>query len=265
MTDQTMETIVIDTAPQSDADPAKTASLYRMVMPDHLCPYGLKAKALLERKGFTVHDHWLTTRDETDRLKRKLDVKATPQVFIAGRRIGGYDDLQEHFGHHVPKADETTYRPVLTLFAVAAVIALAIAWVATGALETAMIFSWFVSVAMVLLGLQKLQDVESFSTMFLNYDLLARRWVPYGYIYPYLETAAGLAMLAGVALWAAAPVALVIGTIGAVSVIKAVWIDGRELKCACMGGGSNTPLGFVSLTENLAMALMGLWMLVRLF
>ncbi|MEI4471606.1 glutaredoxin [Frigidibacter sp. MR17.24] len=264
MTDATMETIVIDTAPKAGADPAKTASLYRMVMPDHLCPYGLKAKALLERKGYTVHDHWLTTRDETERLKHKLDVKATPQVFIAGERIGGYDDLQEHFGSHVLKAGETTYRPVLTLFAVSALIALAIAWIATGAFATAMIFPWFVATAMILLGLQKLQDVESFSTMFLNYDLLARRWVPYGYVYPYLETAAGVLMLAGIFGWIAAPVALVIGTIGAVSVIKAVWIDGRELKCACMGGGSNTPLGFVSLSENVAMALMGLWMLARM-
>jgi len=48
-------------------------------------------------------------------------------------------------------------------------------------------------------------------------------------------------------------------------VIKAVYIDKRELKCACVGGSSNVPLGFVSLTENLMMLGMGLWMLVRLF
>ena len=56
-----------------------------------------------------------------------------------------------------------------------------------------------------------------------------------------------------------------IGGIGAISVIKAVYIDKRELKCACVGGSSNVPLGFVSLTENLMMLGMGLWMLVRLF
>ena len=49
-----------------------------------------------------------------------------------------------------------------------------------------------------------------------------------------------------------------IGGIGAASVIKAVYIDKRELKCACVGGNSNVPLGFVSLTENLLMLLMGL-------
>jgi hypothetical protein len=65
------------------------------------------------------------------------------------------------------------------------------------------------------------------------------------------------------ALWLAIPVALVIGTIGAVSVFKAVYIDNRELKCACVGGDSKVPLGFVSLTENLMMVAMALWMLVR--
>lgn len=72
-------------------------------------------------------------------------------------------------------------------------------------------------------------------------------------------------MLAGVLIWLAAPAALFIGTVGAVSVFKAAYIDKRELKCACVGGDSNVPLGFVSLTENLIMILMGLWMPVRMY
>jgi hypothetical protein len=59
------------------------------------------------------------------------------------------------------------------------------------------------------------------------------------------------------------PVAFLIGSIGAISVFKAVYIDKRELKCACVGGDSNVPLGFVSLTENLFMIGMALWMLVK--
>ena len=120
---------------------------------------------------------------------------------------------------------------------------------------------WFIGFSMVILAMLKLQDVESFSTMFLNYDLLARRWVRYGYIYPVAEGAAGVLMIAGVLTWLSAPIALFIGTIGAVSVFKAVYIDKRELKCACVGGASSVPLGFVSLTENLMMIAMAVWML----
>ena len=79
-------------------DTGKTATLYRMVMPDHTCPYGLKSKDLLERQGFTVEDHHLKTREETDSFKKEHGVKTTPQTFIDGQRIGGYDDLRGHFG-----------------------------------------------------------------------------------------------------------------------------------------------------------------------
>jgi hypothetical protein len=120
----------------------------------------------------------------------------------------------------------------------------------------------FISISMVLLALMKLRDVEGFSTMFLNYDLLAKNWVPYGYIYPFAELTAGLLMFAGVLSVISIPVALFIGGIGAWSVFKAVYIEKRELKCACVGGDTNVPLGFVSLTENLMMLGMAVWMLV---
>ena len=238
----------------------KTAVLYRMVMPDHLCPSGQKARWLLRRKGYAVEDHHLKTRAETDAFKAEHGVPTTPQTFIDGVRIGGYDDLRRFFGQKVPEPGSTSYTPVLAVFAVAALIALAIDWLAMGAITT-MVLPNFIAVAMCLLAMLKLQDVEKFSTMFLNYDLLARRWVPYGYIYPFAELGAGVLMLAGALTWLSAPVALFIGGIGAVSVFKAVYVDRRELKCACVGGSSNVPLGFVSLTENLMMIAMAVWML----
>ena len=63
--------------------------------------------------------------------------------------------------------------------------------------------------------------------------------------------------------WLSIPIALTIGTIGTVSVFYAVYIQKRSIKCACVGGSGNVPLGFVSLTENLAMVGMGIWMLLR--
>tara|TARA_R110000823_G_scaffold182207_2_gene315048 strand:- start:929 stop:1693 length:765 start_codon:yes stop_codon:yes gene_type:complete len=242
----------------------KKATIYRMVMPDHLCPYGLKAVDLLERKGFQVEDHHLESREETDAFQEKHGVDTTPQTWIGDERIGGYDALREHFGENVPDEDETSYKPVIAIFAVGFLMALAVSWVVFGTIFTVRAVEWFIAISMTLLALQKLQDVESFSTMFLNYDLLARRWVRYGYIYPFGEALAGILMIAGVLMWIAAPVALFIGTVGAVSVFKAVYIDKRELKCACVGGGSNVPLGFVSLTENLMMVAMAIWMPVRM-
>lgn len=240
----------------------KRATLYRMVMPDHLCPSGLKAKWLLERKGFDVDDHHLTTREETDAFKEKHRVETTPQAWIGEERIGGYTDLAAHFGNPVEK-EGTTYRPVIALFAMMAFMALAAAWVSTGQPFSILSAEWFISFSMCGLAYLKLRDVESFSTMFLNYDLLARRWVPYGYIYPFAEGLAGVLMTAQILNWLSIPVALFIGSIGAASVFKAVYIDRREIKCACVGGDSNVPLGFVSLTENLFMIGMAIWMLFK--
>ena len=242
----------------------RQATLYRMVMPGHTCPYGLKAKYLLERKGFAVDDRWLTTREETDAFKVEHGVKTTPQTFVDGARIGGYDDLRRHFGLTVRDPDATSYRPVIALFAMTALMALAASFAAFGDAVTLRAAEWFVSFSMCVLALLKLQDIATFSTMFLNYDLLAKRWVPYGLIYPFAEGLAGVLMTAHALPWLSIPVALVIGTIGAVSVFKAVYIDKRDLKCACVGGGSKVPLGFVSLTENLAMVGMALWMLAML-
>lgn len=242
--------------------PAKTAVLYRMVMPEHLCPYGLKALHLLRSKGYAVEDHWLETREATDAFKVEHGVKTTPQAFIDGQRIGGYDDLRRYFGLKTRHPKALTYTPVIAVFAVAALLALAASQAAFGTPLTVRAAEWFVAFAMSLLAMLKLRDVETFSTMFLNYDLLARRWVPYGYVYPFAELTAGVLMAAGVLTGFAAPLGLFIGGVGAVSVFKAVYVDKRELKCACVGGDSNVPLGFVSLTENLMMIAMGVWMLV---
>ena len=238
----------------------RQATLYRMVMPGHTCPYGLKAKYLLERKGFTVDDRWLTTREAVDAFKAGHGVKTTPQTFIDGERIGGHDDLRRHFGLRVRDPDAVSYRPVIALFAMTALMAVAASHAAFGTALTMQAAEWFVSFSMVVLALLKLQDVDSFSTMFLNYDLLAKRWVPYGKVYPFAEGLAGVLMTAHALPWLSIPVALFIGGIGAVSVFKAVYIDKRELKCACVGGSSNVPLGFISLTENLMMIGMGVWM-----
>jgi glutaredoxin len=239
---------------------SRTASLYRMVMEKHVCPYGLKAKHLLRSKGYEVDDHHLETREQTEAFKAEHDVKTTPQIFIDGARIGGYDALLEHFGKEAADPEATSYTPVIALFSITALMALAASFAVFGTIFTIHAAEWFIAFSMAILALLKLQNVETFSTMFLNYDLLAKRWVPYSYVYPFAEGAAGILMIAGALTWVSVPVALFIGTIGAVSVFKAVYIDKRELKCACVGGGSNVPLGFISLTENLMMMAMAIWM-----
>ena len=243
--------------------PKKTARLYRMAMEKHVCPYGIKSKWLLEREGYAVEDNLLTTREATDAFKAEHGVKTTPQTFIDGERIGGYTDLRKHFGYDKKTAGDASYRPVIAVFAVGAALAVALSLFVYEAPFTVRTAEWFVAFSMAMLAMLKLQDVEQFSTMFVGYDLLGKRWVPYAYAYPFLEATAAVLMAGRVMPWLSIPIALFIGTVGAVSVFYAVYIQKRSIKCACVGGSANVPLGFVSLTENLAMIGMGLWMLLR--
>ena len=71
------------------------ATLYRMVLPDHTCPFGVRAKELLENAGYEVEDNVLRTRDEVEQYKEQEGVATTPQVFIDGERIGGCEELED--------------------------------------------------------------------------------------------------------------------------------------------------------------------------
>jgi glutaredoxin len=242
---------------------SKQAVLYRMVTDDHICPYGIKSKDLLERQGYTVEDHHLKTREETDAFKAKHNVETTPQTFIGDKRIGGHDDLLKYFGIKTMKQEGITYQPIIAIFVTTFLMALTTNWAITGGLSFIKVTELFIAISMCVLAIQKLQDLDSFSNQFITYDLLAMRWVRYSYIYPFVEMLAGVSMIAGLFTLIVAPAALFIATIGAISVIKAVYIDKRELKCACVGGDSNVPLGFISLTENLMMIAMAIWMLIN--
>lgn len=232
-------------------------------MDKHVCPYGIKAKYLLEQHGYPVEDIPLTSREQTDAFKAEHSVATTPQIFIAGKRIGGYTDLRAHLGKPLPDGDATSYRPVLMLFAVGLALALSLSLFSYGDALTIRAAEWFVAFSMAMLAMLKLQDVEKFSSMFVGYDLLAKRFVPYSYAYPYLEALTAILMAGHLLPFLSIPIAFTIGSIGAASVFYAVYIQKRDIKCACVGGSANVPLGFVSLSENLAMLGMAVWMLLR--
>lgn len=241
----------------------KQATLYRMVTADHICPYGLKAKDLLKRQGFTIDDRTLDSKEAAAAFKQEHKVETTPQVFFEGQRIGGYDALRAYLGIEAKDTEAVTYKPVIAVFAMSFLMALAASWATLGAVVSLRSLEWFIAISMCVLAIQKLRDLEAFSFQFITYDLLAMRVVRYSYVYPFAEAFAGIGMLAGVLTPVVVAVALFIGTIGALSVVKAVYIDRRELKCACVGGNSNVPLGFVSLTENLMMVSMAIWMALK--
>ena len=74
------------------------ATVHRMVLPDHTCPFGVRAKEMLEQAGYEVDDRHLTTRAEVDAFKDGHGLSTTPLVFIGEEKIGGSDDLKRWLG-----------------------------------------------------------------------------------------------------------------------------------------------------------------------
>lgn len=71
-----------------------SATLYRMVLTDHICPFGVRARQLLEQADYQIDERILSTREEVDAFKAEHKVGTTPQIFVGGKRIGGSDDLE---------------------------------------------------------------------------------------------------------------------------------------------------------------------------
>jgi glutaredoxin len=221
-------------------------TLYRMSMPEHECPWGLKAVKLLQERGLNFEDIKLESREEIDKFKTKYQVATTPQIFLDTERIGGYADLADRLSVPVETTD-TSYTPVIALFSTAGLMTLALSLKMAG----------LMGISLSMLASLKLMDLDSFTESFEKYDLVTKRFKPYGKVYPFLELAIGLGFLSGVAPLLTGIASTTVGVLGSISVFKAVYVDKMALNCACVGGNSKAPLGVVSMTENLMMAIMG--------
>ena len=232
------------------AQAAQTVRLYRMSMPEHECPWGLKAVKLLNEKGIDFVDCKLTSRAEVDDFKEKHSVAATPQIFFDDERIGGYSDLANSFGVEAEE-EEYSYTPVAAIFATAGLVAWSAALGVPG----------FMGVSLSMLASLKLMDIDSFAESFEKYDLITQQAKPYAKAFPFLELLLGLGFLSGVAPLIVGLGSLILGTSGAISVFKAVYVDKLELNCACVGGNSKAPLGAISFLENAIMVGMGAFLI----
>jgi glutaredoxin len=224
--------------------------LYRMALPDHACPWGLRVIRLLQEQHIPFEDHPLRSEAEIAAFKAAHAVATTPQLFAGDERIGGYTDLAALLGVR-PEAATVSYTPVIAVFATAALM--------SGVLAEGI--GGFMGIALCLLAMLKLMDVEAFAASFRRYDLLSQRWTAWARFYPGIELLVGLGVLIRPEVFAAArligAMVLLLGAMGMMSVGKAVFVDKLALNCACVGGNARVPLGMVSFAENLLIALMG--------
>jgi len=107
----------------------------------------------------------------------------------------------------------------------------------------------------------KLLNIHAFADGYSKYDLLAMRWKPYGFIYPFCELGLGLSYLFDWQIRGVLLATLVLTLFGACGVIQSMR-QKQEIRCACLGNLLNVPLSTVTLIEDLGMAAMAVFMLI---
>nr|WP_315233053.1 heavy metal-associated domain-containing protein [uncultured Albidiferax sp.] len=152
-----------------------------------------------------------------------------------------------------------TYRPLLLILTYILGASLLVQGAQVHGMET---MRYFMAGFFLVFSFFKLLDVPAFADAYAGYDLLARRWRPWGSLYPYVELALGVAYLANFApMWTNA-VTLVVMGFSAIGVIGAV-LDKRAIRCACLGTVFQLPMSTVTIIEDVGMVLMAaaaLWL-----
>lgn len=113
----------------------------------------------------------------------------------------------------------------------------------------------FMGLFLVIFSMFKLFDLRGFADGFQMYDLLAKPFRPYAYIYPFIELSLGLGYLAAWNLPVVYGATIAVMLFGALGVVRALR-KGLDLHCACMDTVLKVPLSTVALTEDLGMAAM---------
>jgi copper chaperone CopZ len=113
----------------------------------------------------------------------------------------------------------------------------------------------------IVFGAFKLLDVPAFANAYAQYDIIAKVFKPWGYVYPFVELALGFAFLFWFQMGAATWAALILSVIGAIGVIQSV-LGKQTIQCACLGTVFQLPMSTVTIIENAGMAAMAAWMLI---
>lgn len=156
-----------------------------------------------------------------------------------------------------------TYRPLLTIVGFILLVTLLAQYPYAGGFDGMLWMRHFMAGFFVTFSFFKLLNIGGFAESYAMYDEVAKRVPAWGYVYPFVELALGLAYLTDVApLWTNVATVVVLG-VSAVGVIRSV-LDRRAINCACLGDVFNLPMSTVTIVEDVTMVAMAGWMLARM-
>jgi cation transport ATPase len=191
---------------------------------------------------------------------------ATPVLQEALKAYPKYQlsEKEEYIPHNQEEAPRSwfqTYKPVLLIFAFITGITLFVQ-----ANDT---FSWirwmdhFMAGFFLTFSFFKLLNLSGFADSYSTYDIIAKRWRGYAFIYVFIELGLGLAFLTGFSPLVTNLVTLIVMSISLVGVLQSV-LNKRKIRCACLGDVFNLPMSTVTIIEDALMIAMSAIMLMHI-
>ncbi len=151
-----------------------------------------------------------------------------------------------------------TYKPLLMIVGMLLLVTGSLQWGQWDGMEW---MRHFMAGFFLVFSFFKLLNVQGFASSYRMYDWIAGAWPTWGFIYPFVELALGLAYLVDFQPFATNGITFVLMTLGAGSVIQSN-LSKRKIQCACLGDVFQLPMSFVTIVEDGVMALMAGWMLL---
>ena len=103
-------------------------------------------------------------------------------------------------------------------------------------------------------------DVKGFAESYGMYDVVAKNIPVWGFIYPFVELALGIAYAVGFEPILTNVVTLIVMSVSIIGVLQSVF-NKRKIKCACLGAVFNLPMSTVTIIEDALMIVMSIGML----
>lgn len=153
----------------------------------------------------------------------------------------------------------TTYKPVLLIFVYIFLVTALVELTA----EDIDISRWmrhFMAGFFLTFSFFKMLNLKGFKDSYLMYDIIARKFPAWGYIYAFTELLLGIAFLINFNPIITNSVTFVVMSISIVGVLQTV-LDKKTIKCACLGDVFNLPMSTVTIIEDGLMIIMSLVML----
>jgi len=107
----------------------------------------------------------------------------------------------------------------------------------------------------IIFGVLKIANLPKFVEIFNKYDIISQKVSGYGYVYPFIELALGLAYLKRYKLDNVNMTTIVLMIVSIISVLLSM-SKGQKLRCGCLGSFLHIPLSYVTLSENMVMLVM---------